>query len=217
VESGELQAQLHGWLPWQDPVTVVHVTLLNWSVDPLSDGGELELLLLISLVERKGEVLPVEESQGLSSLVPDESLGLISRVEWLSDDFNLFFIVLNRHGLSEGVLWTMLSSNYDHSTVKSINVLNWWHTLNWNWVTSSLGGFQVGSLLGSFGFSGSFLGSLLLLSLLRFSWSQVLVLVFFMVSLLMSLLVRLDLLVVMSWLGIVVFHGIIITLSCLSD
>lgn len=171
VVSSELQAQLHAWLPWEDPVTVVHESLLERSVDPLSESGQLELLLLISLVERQSEVSSVEESQGLSSLVPHESLGLVSRVEWLGNNFNLFFIVLDWVHLSERVLRSVLSSNHDHSSVKSINVLNRWHAFNWDWVGVSLGSLGGSSFLLSLSLVGSFFGSLLLLG--RFSWSSV--------------------------------------------
>jgi len=192
VESSELQAQLHSWLPWENPVTVVHVVLLNWSVDPLSDGSELELLLLVSLVKGESEVFSVEESQRLSSLVPHESLGLILRVKWLGNNLNLFFIVLNRSSLSEGVLWSMLTSNHDHSSVKSINVLNWWHAFNWNWSCALL----IGSLLSSSSLRGSLLGSFLVLALLSFSWRQSLVLVMLVISFL-GMFVRLSGLMVM--------------------
>lgn len=154
-------------------MTVILESLLNWAVDPLSQGGELELLLLLSLVERQGEVFSVVESERFGSCVPNKSLSLFFWVEWLSDNSDLLFVVLDSSLLAEGVLWSVLSSEDDDSSVKLINALNRCFRFFGSWLTcrsSSLGVSSLSCFI-SFGlllFNNT--KSFLSLSLLRFWW-----------------------------------------------
>lgn len=63
VEFSELKAELSIALPWEDPVTIIHEVLLNWSINPFSKCGSLELILLVTLVKGKCEVFSMEESK----------------------------------------------------------------------------------------------------------------------------------------------------------